>query len=233
MKLLMSNMYLFLFGASLFFDEIVGHEFLEKYEAIQNYIMAGEEKGWGQHCNILSAGTNSHEGIIQITMALNKINMLKLKNSFTKCLFVTYDVTSEANLSTLLEFGHAAIDHVRLALVLKMHSGITLDMATNKSLPFLVAAEISQGKEQFLCPVVGKKEPNLQKDLCQRSGVSYKNKKLRVTIIGPPPYQVVEPYIDGTIVRFNTMIAQRLSYTTELIAPMNYIHAYSMVCNLC
>ena len=234
MKLLQANLYLLLFGASLLLDEIVGQEFLDKYMgAIQNYIMTGEEKGWGKHCDILSAGTHSHEGITRITMGLDKINMLNFKSSSSKCLLVYYDVTSKADLSTLLKFGHAAIKHVRLAFVLKMQSGITLGLATNKSLPFLVAAETSQGKEQFLCPVVGKKEPHLQKVLCQPSGVSYKNKTLRITIMGPPPWMMVEngSMVDGTIARFNTMIAQRYSYTTELIVPKNYIDAYSKVCN--
>ena len=113
MKFLLENLYLLLFGSFLLFDAIAGQEFLKKYKwAIQNYIMTGEEKGCGQHCLILSAGTHSHEGIPKITMALDKINMLNSKNSSSKCLLVNYDVTSKADLSALLESGWAVIYHI-------------------------------------------------------------------------------------------------------------------------
>ena len=227
MKFLVANLHLLLCGVLLLFDAIAGQEFLKKYKgAIQKYIMAGEEKGWGQHCDILSEGTHSHEGIPQIKMALDKINMLNFKNSSSKCLLVSYDVTSKADLSALLEFGWVTFYHVRLALVLKMHSGVTLGMATNTSkIPFLVAAESSQGKEQYFCPVVGEAEPRLQKHFCKPSYVSYKNKRLRVAIMGVPPavFMTAKGPVEGTVFRLLNMLAQRLRFRKEMIVTKSFI----------
>ena len=201
MNPLTANLYLLLFGVLIHFYAVHGQQFLQKYKtAIQNYIMTGEEEGGWQHCDILSAGTHSIEDVPQITMVLDKISMLDLKNSSSKCLLANYDVSSNADLSALLEFGWTIIYHVRLALVVKLHTGINLSMATNTSkLPFLVAAESSQGKEQFLCPVIGEPEPRLQKELCQSSYVSFVNKRLRIAIFGPLPYMVMTKNgYDGT-----------------------------------
>ena len=237
MKFLMANLYLLLFGVFLLFDGVAGQQFLQKYKtAIQTYIMAGEENGWGQHCDTLSAGTYSNDGIPQITMALDKINMLNFKYSSSKCLLVNYAVTSKAELSALLEFGRAAIYHVSLALILKMRSGVTLGMATNTSkLPYLVAAESSQGKEQFLCPVLGEPEPRLQKHFCKQSYASYENKRLRVALIGVPPSMIYprppSDTIDGTVLRLLKMLAQRLRFMGKIILPRSFIDAQKLVGN--
>ena len=127
----------------------------------------------------------------QITMNLGEIQTLNLKAAFaySTCLLVHYDVSSSTTLSALFEFGLKAIDHVRLAMVVTMGSGITLEMANNTSnLPFLVAAQLDNGKEQFLCPVVGKREPHVQNSMCDDNFASYKDKTIRFGIIGVPPY---------------------------------------------
>ena len=228
-------MYLLLFGVLLLLNGTVGQNFFKKHKAaIENYVMTGEEGNW-QHCDILSAGAHSHEGIPQITMALDKINMLNFKNSSSKCLLVNYVVTRKADLSALLEFGWATFYHVRLALVVKLHSGLTLGVATNTSkLPYLVAAESSQGKEQFLCPVVGELEPRLQKHMCKQSYVSYKNKTLRVEILGGPPtvFMGEKGPIDGSILMFLKMLEQRLDFRTAIIVRKSFDDAFNKVCNL-
>ena len=233
MKFLMANLYLLLLGVLLLLDGTVGQTFFKKYKAaIENYIMTGEEEGNSQHCDILSAGTHSHVGIAQITMALDKINMLNFKNSSSKCLLVNYDVTRKADLSALLEFGWAAFYHIRLALVVKLHSGLTLGMARNTSkLPYLVAAESSEGKEQFLCPVVGELEPRLQKHLCEPSYVSYKNKILRIGIMGIPPavFMTEKGPFAGMNLRLLKMLEQRLDFGTAIIVPNSFLDAGNKV----
>ena len=236
MTFIVANLYLLLFGVFLLIDGVAGQQFLQKHKtAIQNYIMSGEENGWGQHCDMLSAGTHSHEGISQITMALDKINMLNFKNSSSKCLLVSYDVKSKAELSALLEFGWAVFYHVRLALVLKMHSRVNLGMATNTSkIPFLVAAESSQGKEQFLCPVVGESEPRLQEHFCKPSYASHKNKRLRIVIIEFPPSVVMTAggKNEGTVLMLLKMLAKRLGFKKEILVPKSFVDAQNMVGNL-
>ena len=228
-------LYLILFEILLLFNGIVGQEFFKKYRgAIQNYIMTGQEEGWGQNCDILSGSTHSHGGMPQINMALDKLHMMNPKSVFSssKCLLADYDVTSKADLSALLEFGRAAINHVRLALVVKLHSGVTLDMAKNTSkLAYLVAAESSQGKEQFLCPVVGDFEPRLEEEMCKLSYVSYTNKKVRIGLVGVPPEFVFtsDGGIEGTTIRLIKMLADRLRFMPEYIITHSYNAAERMV----
>ena len=227
--------YILLLGALFLSDTVLGQSvFLNKHkEAIQNYIKTGHEKGWKQ-CDILSADTSSHEGAPHVSMDLNKIKNLNVKFSFASshCLLVTYKVNSKEDLSTLLEFGWTAIQHTRLALVLEMGSGITLDMTKNSTkLPFLIAADLDHGKEQFLCPVLGQHEPRLEQEMCRPSYVSYKDKVLQIGIFGINPKLVVTKNgIDGTDVRFIQLLSKALSFRTELIPFGSFDACVNSVC---
>ena len=140
----------------------VNYKILKKHKkAIQNYMMTGYETKW-QHCDRLSDDSYYSDNEPQITMKVEEINTLNLKAAFaySTCLLVHYDVSSRATLSALFEFGWKAINHVRLAMVVTMRSGITLEMANYTSnLPFMVGAQLDDGKEQFLCPIVGEFKP--------------------------------------------------------------------------
>ena len=228
------------FGALLFSGVAFGQQglFLQHYMGdIQNYIMTGREMGW-RNCDILSANSYSYEDVAQITMDFDKIQTLNLKSAFSSsdCLLVVYDVSSKGILSSILKFGWAAFEHVRLALVIKMDSGITLDMATNTSkLPFLVAAESDKGKlhkEQFLCPVVGESEPHLEQEMCKPSSASYRNKILRIALAGLPPHFVMTSNgtIEGTIVTLIKILAKKLRFTPKIIIAESFIAADLQVC---
>ena len=241
-------------GALLLPDTSLGQEqgmFLQKYkDAIQNYIMTGHEKGW-KECDILSGGfsyqagtemrrgsssTSLYEGTPHISMELDKIKTLDTKLTFASshCLLVNYHVGSKASLSSLLDFGRATLQHIRLALMLKIGSGITLDMATNVTkLPFLIAAESSLGKAQFLCPVVGERDLSLELEMCKPSYISYKNTTLRVGLIGISPYVINTKHgYDGIDLRMLTMLAERLNYNPKIIAPPSWNAVVDMVCIL-
>ena len=227
---------LFAFGVINLLNTALGQQqsiFVAKYkDAIQKYIMTGHEDGW-RHCDILSASP-SDGGLPQISMTLDNIcNLdirLALKN--TQCLLVTYDVSSRASLLALLEFGWKAINHVRLAFLLKLHSGITLDMANGTSnLPFLVAAELGHGTEQFLCPIVGQVKPRLEEIMCNVSYMDYKNKVLRMSLMGLPPDFVAtrRGHIDGVNMRLIKMIAGRLNFTPEITISSSFMAAANQV----
>ena len=214
---------------------------LKRYkDAIQNYIMTGHEYGWKQ-CDILSDGSLYETGrqmgdIPHISMELDNIMTLdtKLTLASSHCLLVAYHVDNKASLSTILDFGKAAFHYTRLAMVLKMDSGITLDMATNVTkLPFLVAAESDHGKRQFLCPVIGEMEPRLELDMCKPSYVSYKYRSLRVGIMGLKPYFInTELGHDGIDFRMLTMLEERLKFKARIIVPPSFLASVDMVCSL-
>ena len=224
-------------------DVSMGQEhisFLNRYkEAIQNYIMTGHEYGWKQ-CDILSDESSFEKGsqmgsTPHIFMEVDKIMTLNIISNFASspCLLVTYHIDDLASLSTLLDFGKAAFQYTRLALVLTMDSGITLEMASNVTkLPFLVAAESTHGKEQFLCPVVGETDLRLEPEMCDPSYVSYKNRTLRFGIVGIPPYVLyTDAGHDGIDTKLLTMLKTRLNFTPKLIDPPSWTGSMHMVCN--
>ena len=205
--------------SGLYKSEGVNYKILIKHkEAIQNYMMTGYETKW-QHCDRLSDDSYYSDNEPQITMKLEEIQTLNLKAVFaySTCLLVHYDVSSRETLSALFEFGRKAINHVRLAILITMRSGMTLEMANYTSnLPYLVAAQLDDGTEQFLCPVVGEVKPQFGQDMCRQSFISYKNKKLRIGATGVPPEFFVssnsgvfdEKTTDGTSVRLIRMLAE-------------------------
>ena len=225
-----------LVGMLILFDRVLGQQqniFMAKYkDAIQEHIMTGHEKGW-PHCDILSSNP-SNEGVPHISMTLDKIQTLNIKSAFEKthCLLVHYDISSKDNLSTLLEFGWNAITHIRMALVIKMGLGITLEMATNIStLPFLVAAESEHGKIQFLCPVVGDLKPRLWDEMCSPSFLEHKDKVLRIGLLGLPPDFVMTSVgtIDGVNIRFINTMAERLQFIPEIKVAESFNSAEEQV----
>ena len=128
-------------------------------------------------------------------------------------MLVNYDVGDTADLQKLIKFGLEAINHVRIALVLNMGSGITLDMIANTTkLPFLIAGDLGLGKEQFLCPVMGESVPRLDDAMCKLSYVSYEAKTVRIALMGPPPDFIMnsDKTIDGINIRLIEILKEKL-----------------------
>ena len=190
-KLLFSFILLYLF------DQCLGQNpaiFLTKNrDHIENYIMKGYGQGW-KHCDVVHGNSQRHnifDEMPKLVMDINMLGSIDIRTTFSSsyCLLISGIVNSNETLSDLFKFGWSVVQHKRLALLLKLGQGMTLEMATNTTkLPFLVAARTMDGKEQFLCPVIGEKNPRLQDTRCDRSYSSYKNKSLTVGIFGIPPY---------------------------------------------
>ena len=86
---------------------------------------------------------------------LNDIDISTLFAS-SSCLIVSSSVKSNQSLSALIQFGRNVVRYKRIALMLQLNSGIKLDFFNNtKGLPFLIAAQLEGGKEQYLCPLIG------------------------------------------------------------------------------
>ena len=230
--------FLQILGALLLSNVTFGAEtrmFLDRYrDEIQEYIMTGHEKGW-KNCDILSANTSPHDREPHVSMDLEYIKALDMKTTFasSSCLLVSYDVEGKESLSTLLDFGWLSIQFVRLALVMKMISGTNLNMIRNTTkLPFLIAAELEEGKRQFLCPVLGKIAPVLEQEMCDLSHVSYQGKQLRISHIGLPPQFIFDPNsgtIDGTTFRMMRILEQKLNFTAQIVIPNSWDGAIAMV----
>ena len=209
-------------GLLISFEAAHGHQkntLLSKHKnSIQEYIMTGQENGW-QNCDILSANP-SDLSVPQMLMRLEQIHMLDMK-SITKdsdCLLVNYDICSKEGLSNLLQFGWEAAYHVRLALVIKICNGITLEIATNTSnLPYLVAIESEKNTDHFICPVVGEIKPRMENEICNPSYLSYKNKALRIGLLGvPPDFVLTSSGVEGINIRLIKMMAKMLKFLPNI-----------------
>ena len=164
--------------------------FLAKHgKEIQDYIMTGYENGW-KNCDLMSynvkeAGSNLATPQFAITLdRLLNIDMGFLMSS-TNCLLAAYQVDNLQNLASVIEFGWKAIKYKRIALILKLGSGLSLDHAINVTkLPFPIAAETENGGEQFICPFIGEETPIIQGHMCKSRYVSMEKKLLRVGMVG-------------------------------------------------
>ena len=124
------------------------------------------------------------------------------------------------NLVQILKLGHETFEKKRLAVVLKISTNTSLGIASNINLPFLVAAVLRNGKEQFLCPVVGENKPRLQDIMCDLSYTSYKNKILRAGIYGSPPYFTIQGQkTDGVDVKFLKFLTEKKNLKLNIIIP--------------
>ena len=209
--------------------------FLDKYsKAIQDYIMIGHEKSRRSYCDILSEESSYNEKAPQMSMGLKEMKTLDMKLAFASshCLLVNYNVKNKEDLSTLVEFGMSAINHIRLALILKISSGIFLSMTNwnNTNLPFVIAADLYDDKEQFLCPALGVDKFRLQESMCESSYSHYEGKLLKIGIVGINPYFMsTENGIDGTDMRLIQLLEKSLSFTAEVIPMNSFSEAVSMV----
>ena len=131
-----------------------------------------------------------------------------------------------------LNLGKQTVLKKRLALVLEISSSTSFDIASNMTnLPFLVAAILISGKEQFLCPVVGEHKPRLQDVMCDLSYTSYKNKMLMTGIAGFPPYFTIqEQKTDGVDVKFLKYLTEKKNLQLNIVIFNSTLAAVEAVC---
>ena len=159
--------------------------------AIEEYIMSGHENGWTQ-CDIVAANfkrSRIYEDIPSVSVDIKTLKRIDIGASVSSshCLLAMYEVESLQDLASLMEFGRRAIQHKRLALVIKMAPGLSLKNTFDvEKPPFLVAALLENGKEQFICP----RQLNPQTYMCDKSFVSLDGNMVHVGIVGVGPYFV-------------------------------------------
>ena len=165
------------------------NRFLSKHRSdIERYIMTGYGQGW-KNCDLIQTDpqqSSSSDETPLFFMDIKKLHTSDILTTFSSstCLLISAQVRNNQSLSNLIHFGWSVIQRKRLALVLKLTQGMTLNMAPNTTkLPFLIAAEVGE-KEQFLCPVVGESSPHLQDTKCNLFFTSCQDKTLRVGIFG-------------------------------------------------
>ena len=126
-----------------------------------------------------------------ILMGFNELRKLEPYHALSSshCVLVSYRINSIQDLINIFEFGSTLIHHKRLSLILQLGKDISLEVVpkTNNA-SFLVAAELDDGRVQFLCPIVGDSKPRLQEQLCDFSYTTLEGSNLRVGMFGVAPY---------------------------------------------
>ena len=156
---------------------------------IQDYVMTGYGNGW-KNCDLMSqnikeADFNAVSPQFVITLDRLLTTDMGFLLSSTNCLLALYQVDNLQHLASVIEFGWRATNYKRVALILKLDSGLTLDHGINiTKLPFPIAAETENGSKQFICPFIGEDTPIFQQHMCKSKYVSMKKKILRVGMVG-------------------------------------------------
>ena len=99
-------------------------------------------------------------------------------------------------------------------------------MITNTTkLPFPIAAELEEGREQFLCPTVGNMNPSLEQEMCKPSHVTQRGKTLHISLLGIPPHFMLtsDGNIDGVNLRMLKILEQKLNFTSEITIPQSKV----------
>ena len=209
-------------------------KFLQQHRGnIQDYIMVGHGKGW-TGCDVLSSNSVVDDAP-QMIMNFGEFQKLDMRSALSSChcLLASYHIESQESLSEIIKFGWEVIKHKRIALILSMAKGITLEMATDTyKLPFLVVARLESGEKQFLCPFIGRVKPLMQSNMCDISYVSYKYKKLRIGLLGVPPHLIFDGGIDGTDVRLIKLLAEKLKFQPDVVFPRTFSQGENMVRNV-
>ena len=206
--------------------------FVSKYKAaIESYIMVGYGGGWDM-CDFLIVTplkSDFPSEDPQIVQEIDELKTLDVFNSFASshCIIVTALAHDNASFSTLIEFGWSAIQHKRVGMILRLGSNLALDKAANiTKLPFVIAAQLESGKEQFLCPTVGSYQPLFQLSMCQQHLTDYRGKTIRVPLfIGFYPYGYRVKNIactrncsvpDGVDFRFLKVLQAKMNFTVKI-----------------
>ena len=191
--------------------------FLDRHiRDIENYIMTGYGNGWNQ-CDKITLEPKFLDNRPLYVIDQHFMNRTELPNTIasSSCLIVTSQVKSNQSLSALIQFGWNVVRYKRLALVLAMSSDISLDFSRNTTgLPFLIAAQLEGGKEQYLCPLIGQSSPLLQHSLCDQSLYLMKKKTLRVTLFGLMPW-IGYPF-EGSDPRFIEMVSEKMDFSVKM-----------------
>ena len=226
MKLIAFKVFLLALSLSCSVDCYSIRTFLDKHIGdIENYIMTGYGNGWN-HCDEITLEPKLIDNRPKYLIDQHFINGIELPNrvASSSCLIVTSQIKSNQSLSALIQFGWNVVRYKRLALVLAMSSDISLDFAKNTTgLPFLIAAQLQGGKEEYLCPLIGLSSPLLQHSLCDKSLYSMKKKTLRVSVFGVLPW-IGYPF-EGSDPRFLEMVSEKMDFSIKMTWTSGYTDA--------
>ena len=201
-------------------------QFIAKHkQEIKAHIMAGYGGGW-KECDLLAISPKEKDlqpDTLQFVMEMASLRAFDIRTSFSKshCLLITAHVGNPRILAEVIEFGWTAVHHKRIGMTLKLGSNLTLDMAANVTkLPFLIAAQLEGGEEQFLFPCLGQDMPSLQPSM---SHPTYLGKPIRVGLFGiggvPFIFNGTDGHLDGLSIRLISLLERKMKFKINYVKP--------------
>lgn len=204
------------------------------YADIENYIMTGYGDGWRQ-CEYLIIGPDYHQNHGNapfLVMNVEKVQSMDISSTFSSahCILLVAHINDTKTLSKIIQFGWTTIQHKRIGIVLRMESNVPLDMTQNTTkLPFIVASEWKNGTRQFICPSIGRNEPILQSEMCEKSHTSIAGKTVNVGVYGHWPY-VHMGYMIGVDVMLLNLLKEKMKFNTKINLSSSFDAAFDAVC---
>ena len=198
---------------------------------IEDFIMTGYGNGW-QTCDIIAVHPLElifFLDVPHVTIEREKLKILDVDRSLdtsavakAHCILVLARADNYATISSITEFGWTAIEHKRIGMMLQLGSNLTLDKLTNiTKLPFLIAAQLENGEDQFLCPTIESYQPVLQQSMCRKDVADYRGKTIRVavyTAAKPFGYMTEDGFGEGVDKRFINVVKRQFGFsTTEIL----------------
>ena len=200
--------------------------FMSKYKGdVEKFIMSGYGGGW-EMCDLIVTSPFESNPSTDIPNIMGDINLLKtldIWNILAKshCLLLLAQAEDNATLTSIIEFGWTAIQHKRVGMMLSLGSNMSLDKGINTTnMPFLIAAQLGRGEEQFLCPTVGNQQAQLQSSMCDQNLALYKGKTIRVglsTAFIPYGFKTEKGVPDGVDRRFLEVLQDKMDFDVEVV----------------
>ena len=198
-------------------------QFVAKHkQAIEAHVMAGYGGGW-KECDLLAISPLENDlqpETLQFVMDMASLKAFDIRTGFSnsQCLLIMAHVGNQRILAEVIKFGWTAVHLKRLGMALRLGSNLTLDTAANiTNLPFLIAAQLEGGKEQFLCPQMGESMPKLQSFISHLPHPSYWGKSIRVGLAGfgaavPFSFKGANGRLDGVSIRLISQLARKMKF---------------------
>ena len=198
---------------------------------IEDFIMTGYGNGW-ETCDIIAVHPreiSSFLDVPRLTVKMEKLMTLDVDRSSdtsaivkSHCILVWARADDYSTISSIIEFGWTAIQNKRIGMMLQLGSNLSLGKLTNiTNLPFVIAAQQENGKDQFLCPTIESYKPVLQQSMCRKDDADYRGKTIRVAVFtGAKPfgYMTEDGFGEGVDKRFMDVVKEKFGFsTTEIL----------------
>ena len=173
----------------------------------------------------------------QFAMDLDNLDSIDVKHSMSNsyCLLLTAIVTNSSMLSALAEFASRVVNKdKRIGLVLELGQNIKLNHVNSTRLPYIIAGQLKEGNEQFLCPTVGSNAATLQSSMCDPNFLDIGGKTVRVTLAGgcPNTFKNEAGKWDGADLKFLDLVQSKLAFQAQIMAFSTPKQAFGLVAKL-